>query len=160
MTTRYNGQNPESSPQSTGSKLRARLAEIEARMEGLTSQIALLRVEKEEILGNLESVTYPVLTLPPEIVSEIFLHYVGSSPLRGKQDPLRLASVCTVWRAIAISTHALWTYFCYTHPLHVDSVANLLRCWLPRVGCLSMDLTVRLPGGESASTAREEILRF
>ncbi|KAJ7201247.1 hypothetical protein C8J57DRAFT_1736221 [Mycena rebaudengoi] len=126
MTTRYNGQNPESSPQSTGSKLRARLAEIEARMEGLESQIALLCVEKEEILGDLESVTYPVLTL--EIVSEIFLHYVGSSPLRRMQDPLRLASVCREWRCIATSTHTLWTQFSYHRDFpDIDKLSNLLR---------------------------------
>ncbi|KAJ7201245.1 hypothetical protein C8J57DRAFT_1736219 [Mycena rebaudengoi] len=73
-------------------------------MEGLASQIALLRVEKEQILGSLESITYPVLTLPPEIVSEIILHYVDSSPFRRVQDPLRLASFCREWRYITTST--------------------------------------------------------
>ncbi|KAJ7667265.1 hypothetical protein B0H17DRAFT_836591, partial [Mycena rosella] len=54
---------------------------------------------------------YPVLTLPPEIVSQIF---VNCLPIHGRvrpsptTAPLTLTQICHHWREIALSTSALW----------------------------------------------------
>ncbi|KAF8152014.1 hypothetical protein K438DRAFT_1433339, partial [Mycena galopus ATCC 62051] len=54
---------------------------------------------------------YPVLTLPNEVISMIFVHClpahgrVRPSPRRA---PLLLAQICTLWREIALSTGQLW----------------------------------------------------
>ncbi|KAJ7498393.1 hypothetical protein B0H11DRAFT_2381710, partial [Mycena galericulata] len=53
--------------------------------------------------------------IPPEILSEIFLHCVE---LTYRRSPLRLESICNAWRAVALSTPALWTSF---HASHINA---------------------------------------
>ncbi|KAJ7713132.1 hypothetical protein DFH07DRAFT_758942 [Mycena maculata] len=107
------------------SGLRSRFGAVEQRIAALESEMVLLRNEREDILGELRAVVYPVLTLPDEITSEIFLQYVNSSPQENFRPwrplcPMRLASVCRSWRAVALSTCRLWTYLSigdrYTYP--------------------------------------------
>ncbi|KAJ7149558.1 hypothetical protein C8R46DRAFT_1309377 [Mycena filopes] len=54
----------------------------------------------------------PVLTLPPEIVSEIFVSFLPSypepPPQFGPLSPSFLCQICRQWRAIAVSTPDLW----------------------------------------------------
>ncbi|KAJ7463297.1 hypothetical protein FB451DRAFT_1494276 [Mycena latifolia] len=75
-----------------GTPLRSRLAAIDRHIADLEAQLARLRVEKEGVLESLDALVYPILTLPPEITSEIFLHcdYVDGTrdPHRG---PLRIS---------------------------------------------------------------------
>ncbi|KAJ7477692.1 hypothetical protein FB451DRAFT_192185 [Mycena latifolia] len=137
-----------SSPATTGSQLRARLIEIENQVAGLETQLSRLRVEKQAVLDSLESVIYPILTLPPEITSEVFLNYVDSHP---SHSPLCLASVCRAWRAVALSVAALWTHFQAGSSnagsnFPAENLANRLRCWLPRAGSLRLTLRIVLPG--------------
>ncbi|KAJ7162903.1 hypothetical protein C8R46DRAFT_999281 [Mycena filopes] len=67
---------------------------------------------------------YPVLTLPPEIVSEIFASFLPSypeiPPQFGLLSPLFLCQICRRWRAIAISTPDLWRAI----PLGVSDVSS------------------------------------
>ncbi|KAJ7161194.1 hypothetical protein C8R46DRAFT_956127 [Mycena filopes] len=55
---------------------------------------------------------YPVLTLPNEIVSEIFVHYLPPypecPPFTGPDSPSHLTQICGKWREIALSTPQLW----------------------------------------------------
>ncbi|KAJ7203855.1 hypothetical protein GGX14DRAFT_648096, partial [Mycena pura] len=93
--------------------LRAQLDDIDKSMAALESQMTSLRAQKEQLLTDLDSLKYPVLTLPTEITVEIFLHFVTvmqqefhrPQPYYGL---LRLASVCQTWRAVTLSTCALW----------------------------------------------------
>ncbi|KAJ7703692.1 hypothetical protein B0H17DRAFT_901456, partial [Mycena rosella] len=54
---------------------------------------------------------YPVLTLPNEITSRIFIDYLASHgrirPFM-RTAPLLLAQICRPWREIALSTCKLW----------------------------------------------------
>ncbi|KAJ6537995.1 hypothetical protein B0H19DRAFT_877467, partial [Mycena capillaripes] len=54
---------------------------------------------------------YPVLTLPFDITSRIFLHCLPShgrvAPSPSKA-PLLLAQICHHWREVALSTCGLW----------------------------------------------------
>ncbi|KAJ7704168.1 hypothetical protein B0H16DRAFT_1902148 [Mycena metata] len=53
-----------------------------------------------------------VLRLPPEITSEIFLHFLPTypefPPLSGILSPVLLCQICGHWREIALSTPRLW----------------------------------------------------
>ncbi|KAJ7246531.1 hypothetical protein B0H12DRAFT_756766 [Mycena haematopus] len=56
-----------------------------------------------------------ILTLPPEITSEIFFHCLPTKRqadiVNPKEAPLLLMQVCGLWRNIAISTPELWATF-------------------------------------------------
>ncbi|KAJ6473231.1 hypothetical protein C8R45DRAFT_907848 [Mycena sanguinolenta] len=99
----------------TNQSLRDRLAEINA-------QVALLETEREIIQKKLQSVTYPVLSLPYEVVAKIFIHClpdlehaecIFSSKHRKYLLPtaLLLSQICRAWRAIALNTPKLWAIF-------------------------------------------------
>ncbi|KAJ7789904.1 hypothetical protein B0H13DRAFT_2521621 [Mycena leptocephala] len=55
---------------------------------------------------------YPVLTLPNEIISEIFIHFLPVYPLcppsTGILSPTLLTQICRRWREISLATPALW----------------------------------------------------
>ncbi|KAJ7320718.1 hypothetical protein DFH08DRAFT_890078 [Mycena albidolilacea] len=114
---------------------------------------------------------YPVLTLAPEIVSEIFLNFIPAypdfPPTFGLHSPLLLCAICRQWRAIAIATPELWRaiqisvsdgYTSY----EAAAQLKLLKTWLSRSGScpLSMDLSLPDTIEEIPRTAiDEEIVR-
>ncbi|KAJ7639723.1 hypothetical protein DFH06DRAFT_1432108 [Mycena polygramma] len=61
---------------------------------------------------RLDTYIYPVLTLPPEIVSEIFVHLLPVYPrLPSTKDFLglvQLGQICRTWQEISVSTPSLW----------------------------------------------------
>ncbi|KAJ7127430.1 hypothetical protein C8R43DRAFT_1240379 [Mycena crocata] len=132
------------------SALRSRLDAIQFQMTVLESQMALLHAERESVLQHLAGIVYPVLTLPTDITSEIFLQYVKKSlypdHTERKNSPLRLANICRAWRATAISTCRIWTLLDFGGAqISTDSLSNCLQFWLPRVGSLTVDLHIKLP---------------
>ncbi|KAJ7105076.1 hypothetical protein C8R43DRAFT_227261 [Mycena crocata] len=86
--------------------------------------------------------TYPVLTLPNEIVAEIFLHctsvYPICSPLSTYSSPTLLTQICRQWRTVALAIPGLWRaislYRVKRHELDV------LNAWLPRSGSLPLSI--------------------
>ncbi|KAJ7648675.1 hypothetical protein DFH06DRAFT_1423373 [Mycena polygramma] len=96
---------------------RARVAELEAEITLLevspSARNALLD-EKMRVHARLHAVKYPVLTvtLPNEIISEIFSHFLPiyplCPPLVGLHSPTILTHICCHWREIALSTPSLW----------------------------------------------------
>ncbi|KAK7062269.1 F-box domain-containing protein [Favolaschia claudopus] len=97
-------------------------AALRRRISELTSRIVLLRQILEDAEGlldtlksQLNSLNDPVLALPPEIASEIFVHCLPTETFGDvvniSQAPLLLTHVCRAWRHIAISLPALWTTF-------------------------------------------------
>ncbi|KAF7306248.1 F-box domain-containing protein [Mycena indigotica] len=108
-----------SSPES----LRRRLEEIDAQTSSLYAKIATLAAERSQAVEQLKRVTYPILTLPPELTAKIFLHYherpidLSEPKLPG---PFVLASVCRQWRGIALRLPGLWKRLT-TSPADSDS---------------------------------------
>ncbi|KAJ7716294.1 hypothetical protein B0H16DRAFT_1701418 [Mycena metata] len=113
---------------------RARIVDIAARIIDLECSIRALRVEKEMLEAeqetlqeHLDAYTYPVLTLPPEIVSEIFVRflpvYPERAPQKGLLSPITLGQICRLWREMAFSTPRLWRTFTIFLRLG-DSVQN------------------------------------
>ncbi|KAJ6486861.1 hypothetical protein C8R45DRAFT_930442 [Mycena sanguinolenta] len=95
--------------------------------------------------------TYPVLSLPPEIVAEIFAHSLPSCPdcppPHGTLSPLLLCQICRQWRTIALSTPVLW------RAINVElgrgdsektlaAELDLLKTWLKRSGDCPLSLSL------------------
>ncbi|KAJ6466405.1 hypothetical protein C8R45DRAFT_877152 [Mycena sanguinolenta] len=97
---------------------RAALAEIQAEITRFktysANYISALEKKQEEVKAKLEAIVYPVLSLPPEITSRIFVECLpdrGASALVGSA-PLLLMRVCRRWKDIALSTPQLWSSLC------------------------------------------------
>ncbi|KAF8207694.1 hypothetical protein K438DRAFT_1521965, partial [Mycena galopus ATCC 62051] len=55
------------------------------------------------------SARHPILDLPPELISLIFVHCLPSfAELHPSKAPLLLAHICGAWRALALRTPELW----------------------------------------------------
>ncbi|KAJ7649567.1 hypothetical protein DFH06DRAFT_1208516 [Mycena polygramma] len=133
------------------SLVRVRLAEIDAEMKELYARLDSLSISRETISNALQSIFYPVLTIPPEIIAEIFKHCVDSAAPGVKQS-LVIASVCRAWRHIALDLRPLWTRL--RVPLSDgknwrdrdfnSDRGKIMECWARRAGgCypLSVDTT-------------------
>ncbi|KAJ7735969.1 hypothetical protein B0H16DRAFT_1574926 [Mycena metata] len=122
---------------STAGEIRTRLQRIDAEIAQLELSLQSLQETRTGLLEELrhingihpeneipsagplsrEAVAYPVLTLPFEITSKIFLDCLPEEcddPVRPypSQDeaPLVLTRVCRDWRTIALSTSMLWSH--------------------------------------------------
>ncbi|KAJ6589391.1 hypothetical protein B0H19DRAFT_1103753 [Mycena capillaripes] len=95
--------------------------------------------------------TYPVLTLPPEIVAEIFLNFIPTYPesasLLGSLSPVVLCQICRHWRAIALSTPTLWRAIRIDiHNSRSDKTLpaqlEFVKAWLSRSGECSLSINL------------------
>ncbi|KAF7334427.1 F-box domain-containing protein [Mycena venus] len=91
---------------------RRRIADLDARIQDLERALAVLRLEKAVVAERLDSYKYPILSLPTEIISEIFVHFLPTyplcPPLTGIFSPTLLTHICHDWREMALETPALW----------------------------------------------------
>ncbi|KAJ7186622.1 hypothetical protein C8R46DRAFT_879741 [Mycena filopes] len=101
---------------------RALLADIDTRIANLEQALAQLRTAKESAQARLDAFKYPVLTLPVDIVSEIFTQFLPAyplcPPLIGFSSPTLMTYICRLWREIALSTPTLWRRSAYRSPEH------------------------------------------
>ncbi|KAJ7074009.1 hypothetical protein C8F01DRAFT_6214 [Mycena amicta] len=140
---------------------RARLAKINAEIEQLTSALSALVAQRKPIQDRLDSFIYPVMTLPNEIVSEIFIHYLppypACPPLFGDSSPTKLAQICRRWRNIAHSTPYLWRAIELFEDLDEEPELEVARDWLRRSRSLPLSL---LLNGRSLSPLLEHRARW
>ncbi|KAJ7203842.1 hypothetical protein GGX14DRAFT_648060 [Mycena pura] len=143
---------------SAAAALRAQIDDIDKCLAALESQMTALRAQKKQLLKDLGSITYPVLTLPNEITVEI-LHFVPLMLRRYQNGPqpygslLRLASVCQTWRAVTLSTCTLWNDNVKVICDNIRDAGQLLAACLPRAGSLPLDLYIHLPKDDSSMGA-------
>ncbi|KAJ7930760.1 hypothetical protein B0H13DRAFT_881230 [Mycena leptocephala] len=111
------------------------IADLEARILDLERSISALRIEKALVQERLDSYKYPILTLPTEIVSEIFIHflpiYTLCPPLTGILSPTLLTQICRQWREIALATPVLWRGILFSQNITPSDVSHMLdrsRC--------------------------------
>ncbi|KAJ6536543.1 hypothetical protein DFH09DRAFT_1324579 [Mycena vulgaris] len=146
----------------------ARLVEVHKRLEDIDDEIGgtlahlqRLKARRMDILVDLNAVTSPILSLPPELICEIFLHCLPPqrtlpSP---KDAPLLLAQVCRQWRGIALSLPVLWTSICVAVVLSADPRDELLSAvldlWLERAGNCTLSVSMIL---DSANLPLPEML--
>ncbi|KAJ7705294.1 hypothetical protein B0H17DRAFT_1192999 [Mycena rosella] len=96
--------------------------------------------------SKLDSIVYPVLTLPSEITSEIFIHCLFDTRARPNfaEAPLLLCNICSHWRTIAILTPALWSSIelGFKFSLFGSNLIDLLGIWLSRTGSHPLSLSL------------------
>ncbi|KAJ7467546.1 hypothetical protein FB451DRAFT_1482788 [Mycena latifolia] len=133
---------------------RARITDIETQISNLKRSIEVLQAEMTLAQERLDSYAYPVLTLPNEIISEIFVHFLPVYPLcpptTGLDSPTLLTHICHRWREIALATLALWRAISLTG----DQDLHILESWLNR----SRSLPVSLEMDTIFSSISEECL--
>ncbi|KAJ7609960.1 hypothetical protein FB45DRAFT_1010179 [Roridomyces roridus] len=90
-------------------ELRTEISLLDQELSVLDAQIALVRAKRVKAAELLQAMAcYPVLSLPNEITSEFFTHYVNGDEGR---SPLPLTWVCRGWRELTHSCCRLWTCF-------------------------------------------------
>ncbi|KAJ7083803.1 hypothetical protein C8R44DRAFT_573405, partial [Mycena epipterygia] len=92
-------------------QLRANLDEIQSTISRYQTYLAVLETQQRALEMELSCVVYPVLTLPIEITSRIFVECLPSDGVvrpSPSKPPLTLAQVCSHWRDISLSTCGLW----------------------------------------------------
>ncbi|KAJ7111395.1 hypothetical protein C8R44DRAFT_742514 [Mycena epipterygia] len=121
-------------------ELRARLDALNATIETEEALVAERKKQKRKITRELDNLIFPVLTLPPEIVSltSRFPHF---------------ACLCLEWREIGLADALLWTtphlrfdeYYARKTGIHLRSAArieNFLASWVRRARGLPLTLTI------------------
>ncbi|KAJ6486906.1 hypothetical protein C8R45DRAFT_996397 [Mycena sanguinolenta] len=97
-------------------------------------------------MAQTSSVVCSILTLPPEIIAEIFSYYMDMPIVCGifwmGHSPLVLATVCKRWREICFTTCSLWSCVLINDECNWDDEAHLrfLQRWLARAGGHSLDI--------------------
>ncbi|KAJ7205469.1 hypothetical protein GGX14DRAFT_317627, partial [Mycena pura] len=84
---------------------------VEAQISHLQVHIDVLERERAELQKNLETIVNPILTIPNEISSQIFLLCLpadGRVRPSKRSAPLSLAQICSHFRRISLSTPGLW----------------------------------------------------
>ncbi|KAJ7220748.1 hypothetical protein GGX14DRAFT_339248, partial [Mycena pura] len=95
----------------TNAQLRASLEEVQTAILRQQALLSKLHRRQQELKRRLGLIVYPVLTLPNEIVSRIFVDCLpGHGRVRPSERmaPLLLARICRCWRDIALGTCELW----------------------------------------------------
>ncbi|KAJ7187847.1 hypothetical protein C8R46DRAFT_1340781 [Mycena filopes] len=143
---------------------RRRITEIDARISELKAALSDLRGRKAIVQERLDSYKYPVLKLPPEIVSEIFTHFLPTypdcPPLSGTLSPTQLTQICRTWREIALGTPLLWRAISLSpkDDLPPARLAQELDTWVRRSGCCPMAIDVDVPDSKFSSKRILELL--
>ncbi|KAF7346697.1 F-box domain-containing protein [Mycena sanguinolenta] len=140
--------------------LRQRLSDVDAQISHHESILQELKQQRSAILSELNLVTYPVLTLPPEITAEIFKWCIDTGMrLSLSVAPLLLTRICRDWRALAFSTPALWDTISEielgVHPREEAAVET----WFSRAGSRPLSLTIHCPNSLDSACLESVILR-
>ncbi|KAJ7208321.1 hypothetical protein GGX14DRAFT_634029 [Mycena pura] len=128
---------------------RAALSKLNAELAQFKTHIPALEQKRQAIIDRLNAVVYPVLTLPPEITSRIFVHCLphhGRVRPSPRSAPLVLTQICGRWRAIALSTGELWTSLDVTANVLRPGRDDLLKTWFSRAKRYPLSWTIRRPG--------------
>ncbi|KAJ7772176.1 hypothetical protein B0H16DRAFT_1451257 [Mycena metata] len=103
---------------------------------------------------------YPILTLPPEVTSEIFLHCLATNAAHAPTPthaPLLLLQICTAWRSLALSIPALWTHLDvmvrYSRLRRAENRARYISEWTRRAAAVPLSLGFYETGRMSMSVA-------
>ncbi|KAJ7257062.1 hypothetical protein C8J57DRAFT_1517107 [Mycena rebaudengoi] len=133
------------SSRSLRSDIRAHISEPDPCILNLEKSFPAVHCERETLHSRLEDYTYPVLTLPAEIMSEIFIaflpDYPECPPMSGLLSPALLGQACRNWREIAFDTPWLWRAI----KLYLWNKYSLeaLKAWLSRSKRCSLSLSLR-----------------
>ncbi|KAF8150385.1 hypothetical protein K438DRAFT_1865740 [Mycena galopus ATCC 62051] len=130
---------------------RACLEYIDTEISVLERSISALREQRAHVQERLDSYRYPVMTLPTEIASEIFIKFLPVYPvcpsLLGSDSSTLLTQICRGWREIALATSKLWrTISFHNHGLHrvpFEEQLRLCQIWLARSQSCPLNIQFR-----------------
>ncbi|KAJ6483876.1 hypothetical protein DFH09DRAFT_1211550 [Mycena vulgaris] len=135
--------------QMTHASVRARVSDLTLAISRQKLLLEDMQTQLENLQLQLDSIIYPVLTLPPEITSEIFVHCVPPVRSRDVVDPgaapLLLLHVCRAWRQIAVSTPALWTTLTIEAPRLQPQFMEIVDTWLTRARQCPLSVKIVTP---------------
>ncbi|KAK6992100.1 F-box domain-containing protein [Favolaschia claudopus] len=121
---------------------RALLEDLDGQISELERSLAVLLQQKSAVKERLGAYKYPVLSLPNEIISEIFIRFLPAYPecpvSWGPRSPTFLTQICRRWREVALSTPALWRALSLSDGLG----QQLGDLWLDRAGSCPLSLEV------------------
>ncbi|KAF7337311.1 F-box domain-containing protein [Mycena sanguinolenta] len=131
---------------------RAALAEIQAEITQFKTfsahYVSALEKRQEEVAARLNSIVYPILSLPTEITSRIFVECLpdDGAPSYSGYAPLLLMLVCRQWKKIALSTCQLWSSLriqSFSHDLMVlRGTLCRMQNWFSRARAFPLFLTI------------------
>ncbi|KAF7346683.1 F-box domain-containing protein [Mycena sanguinolenta] len=147
-------------PRNPTHTLRQRLSDVDAQISHHESILQELKQQRSAILSELNLVTYPILTLPPEITAEIFKWCIDTGMrLRLSVAPLLLTRICRDWRALAFSTPALWDTISEIElGVHPGEEAAIER-WFSRAGTRPLSLEIDCPESLGSACLESVILQ-
>ncbi|KAJ6515330.1 hypothetical protein C8R45DRAFT_956126 [Mycena sanguinolenta] len=137
------------------SHLRRRLAELDAQIAEHRRVLQELEDARTAVERELNATVYPVLSLPPEIMAEIFIHCLppfvnlGWWYEYGIVAPILFTRVCHAWRDIALATPVLWSTLTiiFPHgPLSQRLSSDFIYRWLARAGQCPLSIVFRDDG--------------
>ncbi|KAJ6560398.1 hypothetical protein B0H19DRAFT_1147526 [Mycena capillaripes] len=144
--------------------LRRRLVELDEQIS--EQKRVLRRLERNRIAVERElraTAVYPVLTLPTEIVAEIFGHCLPQVDLHDRAEDaptstlLLLVRVCRAWRDIAYATPLLWSTLhlrFHDMPHWISSEPGLVEAFIDRwfglAGLCPLSLLLHASRGDGA----------
>ncbi|KAJ7053129.1 hypothetical protein C8F01DRAFT_1168399 [Mycena amicta] len=134
----------------SASVLRARLVAIDTERTDVHAQIAQLRIHLSElakarkaVAGQLKTVTYPILDIPPEVTSQIFAYYAEFMAEKWQSlesVPWVLTHVCRSWRSLALGLPEIWSQIFFSHSSS-PGIDMLMRTWFERAGASPLHVT-------------------
>lgn len=131
------------------------LSRVYVEISKIDVELARLQFVKEELeqfRNQHEGAVSSLRRIPNEIICEFMEHYrtshICEEPTQAQRSTMVLASVCSRWRAAALSTPQLWTTVVYSHSDHCLPLTQLM---LSRSGDCKIELYLRghigyLPG--------------
>ncbi|KAJ6582240.1 hypothetical protein B0H19DRAFT_1117811 [Mycena capillaripes] len=140
-------------------RLRRRLYDIESQLlqiecptnrrgsERLTQERQRRLVKEMTIIQeSLDLIIYPILTLPVELTSEIFLHCLPNEPQQpsAREAPMLLTRICGEWRNIAHNDPRLWAALRINYR-NSDYFDSLVQDWFLRARSMPFTLYFTLP---------------
>ncbi|KAF7376867.1 F-box domain-containing protein [Mycena sanguinolenta] len=132
---------------------RARLSDLETQILDLERSLSALRTEQARVRERLDAYKFPVLALPNEVTSEIFMRFIptypDAPPLIGIDSPTTLTHVCRQWRDVALATPMLWRSIEFLDNVYRRTV---MRCvfadWIKRSRSCPLSISVYIDDDE------------
>ncbi|KAJ7757700.1 hypothetical protein DFH07DRAFT_457593 [Mycena maculata] len=127
------------------------------RIAQIDQKIAQLQAERKALV---ESLTFPVITLPVEITSEIFVHSLPDNPLdySATEVAIILGRVCHQWRDITLSIPQLWAAwsFAIDSDCSLQQIRDGMKLWLSRSKDRPLSIRLYHVGGASEEVNEED----
>jgi hypothetical protein len=129
------------------------LIDLESEITRVKALLHQLEQQRSRLKRQLNACRSPVLQLPPELTSEIFVTYLAHHEWDGltsclsdvliSRTPLLFGRICSAWRELAWSTPKLWS------SMQLDLENNnidpiLVNQWLDRSGSLPLSICALL----------------